>query len=193
MNPISLVKSNPLQTIRSTYHQTDINSALPNEEWNALTYFTAENDAPSVNKLLLSGAHSGLSGSNGPLKSLTGSGHTPLHVAARYGSVDCMEQLVRGRVRAARREAGNDMTESIVVAGGGANGREGNVGCDVNERDRFGFAPLHYAACSGYTDGVEALLRLGADGMAKGGASGKLMPADVAKLRGHLGENGLMR
>lgn len=61
-----------------------------------------------------------------------------------------------------------------------------NIGCDVNAKDRFGFTPLHYAATSGYIDGVEALLQLGADVFAKGGESGQLMPVDIAKARGHL-------
>lgn len=103
-NAISLVRTAPgLADIRSKYQQTDINSSLPNEDWNALTYFTAENDVESITKLILSGA---LTDKCGSKSALIGSGHTPLHIAGRYGSVDCMEHLIRGRVRRARRDFG---------------------------------------------------------------------------------------
>ena len=106
-NAISLVRTAAgLGDIRGHYQQTDINSSLPNEDWNALTYFTAENDVESVTKLILSGAQTDKCGSK---SALIGSGHTPLHVCARYGSVDCMEHLIRGRVRRARRDFGSDM------------------------------------------------------------------------------------
>ena len=44
---------------------------------------------------------------------------------------------------------------------------------------RFGFTPLHYAATSGYIDGVDTLLRLGADVTAMAGMSGKVTAKEV--------------
>lgn len=61
-----------------------------------------------------------------------------------------------------------------------------NVGCDINSKDRFGFTPLHYAATSGYIDGVDMLLRLGADVTVMGGMSGKVSAKEIASQRGHL-------
>ena len=129
-NAISLVRTAPgLADIRSKYQQTDINSSLPNEDWNALTYFTAENDVESVTKLILSGA---LTDKCGSKSALIGSGHTPLHVAGRYGSVDCMEHLIRGRVRRARRDFGSDMEVQMEAE----MTHSENVGCDINSKDR---------------------------------------------------------
>lgn len=106
-NALTLVKTvSNLSDLRDRYMQKDINSSLPNEDWNALTYFVAENDLQSVTKLILSGASTDTTGGGG---TLTGTGHTPLHVAARYGSVECMECLIRGRVNRPRRDFGSDM------------------------------------------------------------------------------------
>jgi len=105
---ISLVRDHSLATLQTKYQQTNINSPLPNEEWNSLSYFTAENDTNSVSKLILSGAQTSLSGNNYAGTS-TGPQHTPLHIAARYGSVECMEMLIRGRVKINRKQFGNEL------------------------------------------------------------------------------------
>ena len=181
-NAITLVRTVPtLSDLRSRFQQNDINSPLPNEDWNALTYFVAENDVGNVSKLILSGAQTDHCGS---ARALTGTGHTPLHVAARYGSVECMEHLIRGRVRRSRKDFGSDMEVQMEAELTMINRGE-NIGCDVNSRDNFGFAPIHYAACSGYVDGVDALLRLGADVMSKGGKTGKVTARGIAEQRGH--------
>ena len=131
-NAISLVRTAAgLGDIRGHYQQTDINSSLPNEDWNALTYFTAENDIDSVTKLILSGAQTDKCGSK---SALIGTGHTPLHVAGRYGSVDCMEHLIRGRVRRARRDFGSDMEVQMEVEMQLTHSE--NIGCDINSKDR---------------------------------------------------------
>jgi len=181
-NAVALVKTVAnIAELRDRYMQNDINSSLPNEDWNALTYFVAENDLQSVTKLILSGASTDTTGGG---RTLTGTGHTPLHVAARYGSVECMECLIRGRVNRPRRDFGSDMevqmeAEMLMT-------KTENIGCDINSLDNFSFTPLHYAACSGYIDGVDKLLRLGADVMKAGGRSGNVKARDVAEQRGHL-------
>jgi len=60
------------------------------------------------------------------------------------------------------------------------------IGCNVNAADRYNFTPLHYAACSGFIDGVDALLRFGADVLIKGGETNSVTPKDVAQARGNL-------
>jgi len=41
------------------------------------------------------------------------------------------------------------------------------LGADVNKKDRFGWAPLHYAASEGYDDICRYLLEHGADSSVK--------------------------
>jgi uncharacterized membrane protein YgcG len=191
MNAITQVRTTPLPELRQSYAQNNINSSLPNEDWNALTYFVAENDLESLTKLILSGAKTDSAGTG---MTLSGSGHSPLHVAARFGAVDCMEHLIRGRMRFARKEFGDPSTDVIPSNEFGSTNNvfgsthnETGVGCDVNARDRFGFTPLHYAAFSGFLDAVDTLLRLGAQVSVKAGSqSGALTPSEIAKRRGHL-------
>ena len=53
------------------------------------------------------------------------------------------------------------------------------AGADPNARDKYDYAPLHWAAIDGHAKVVEALLKAGADPMARN-TFGKL-PFDYAK------------
>ena len=148
-----------------------IDAPLPNEEWNLLAFFTAENDVANVEKLILCGA-------NTEVTQVGGAGQTCLHIAARYGSVECLDLLVNGvkRERKVFAGAGFDQTmnktvtetttaDDVVEEGEGTVGLRGG---GLDQLDKSGFSPLHYAANAGYVEACDKLLRMGANPLIKG-------------------------
>lgn len=112
-------------------------------------------------------------------------GRTPLHWACSFDVPDAVPLLLRAGARVdARDEDGNtplftarpESARVLIAAGadGRATNREGNVPLHrnyqaallapgVNVRNAAGLTPLHYAALSGNTGGIEWLIAQGAD------------------------------
>lgn len=99
-------------------------------------------------------------------------GHTPLHLAARSQSVECVEVLLR-KGNADPNVGDHDKRTALHAAVGKA-ARSYDIievlvswGADVNTKDQYGYTPLHIAALNELSQCVEILVFHGADVTAK--------------------------
>src|SRR5205085_11979331 len=97
---------------------------------------------------------------------------SPLHIAAKYGNWDIIEQFMKDTVDVDARTAylttplhycaSASVSSSTVGRMGVIQGLL-KLGADLNAMDRDGETAMHYAASSGYSDIIEVLAEQGAD------------------------------
>ncbi|CAD7700204.1 unnamed protein product [Ostreobium quekettii] len=128
-------------------------------DW-TLLHYASENleTEPQVVECLIQGG----SDVNAPTKQ----GHTPLHIAARWGVVQAINVLIE---KGADVDAKTPLGRHTPLYVAASNGRSAAVealadaNADVNEPDAAGMTPLHQGATYQATDVVDALLRRNAN------------------------------
>ncbi|OQV20271.1 Transient receptor potential cation channel subfamily A member 1 [Hypsibius exemplaris] len=101
-------------------------------------------------------------------------GRTPLVLAASRSAKDAVSDLLMlGADTTVRDHEGRNFLHYVVLSGGDQEAFHTDLGDDavfvrlINEKDKYGCTPLHYAAQNGFGNTSEALLRLGASLTAK--------------------------
>ena len=100
-------------------------------------------------------------------KAVDGYGMTPLHWAARAGTVDCAEVLVARRADVDATNKARRAPLQLAAEAGQADIIRflARNGADLNTQDRKGRTPLHRATYEGQVAAAETLLEVGADPM----------------------------